>query len=211
VPPSLPGRADRLAGSCGGRGAREQAFAWTAPATGPYVLTARGSPAAVVHVHEGTCSGAELGCAAGTLSLDLAEGQEVVVVVDGATQSSDELGVGIEFSAPVCAGACEGTPNGGVCWCDPACAGLGDCCIDACENGAPDAGGTDDAGAAGQSDAAPDERSPARAAGGCSCRIGTQRAGRGSAIPSWLFVLIVARYVSGAIRRASKILRKRRR
>ncbi|MFO0755921.1 MAG: DNRLRE domain-containing protein [Byssovorax sp.] len=81
---------DRYSGSCGGNGAPEHTFAWTAPAAGTYRFDTYGSAFdTVLYAHDGDCNGAELGCNddAGSpqskLVLDLTAGQTIFIAVDG--------------------------------------------------------------------------------------------------------------------------------
>jgi len=84
-------QADELFGTCGGNGAPDIAFLFTAPVAGSYRFHTDGSEIdTVVIVLDGTCTGDELACnddAAGAgaaqVDVDLAEGQVVTVVVDG--------------------------------------------------------------------------------------------------------------------------------
>ena len=74
----------------GGNGTAEQNHIWTAPANRRYVFDTVGSALDTVLVVRDGCSGPELGCdddsgggTASRLEIALAEGQEVIVVVDG--------------------------------------------------------------------------------------------------------------------------------
>jgi hypothetical protein len=78
-----------MEGSCGGNGA-EHAFRYTAPTDDTYVFSTAGSNyPTVLYVRDGDCSGPELACNASgfpvaQLTLPLAAGQSVIVVVDAA-------------------------------------------------------------------------------------------------------------------------------
>ena len=122
----------RSRGACGGDG-DEAHFGWEAPAAGSYRFDARASaPGTVLHVRSGTCTGDELGCSQeGVLELDLAEGERVIVAVDGENESAP-FAFGIHTVDGLCAGNCGGSPNRGECHCDAVCVELGDCCADAC-------------------------------------------------------------------------------
>ena len=84
------GETDTLAGSCGGSGGADLAFAWTAPADGSYTFDSFGSTYdTVLYVLDGDCEGTELACdddTSGTQSqvvVDLVADQTVTVVLDG--------------------------------------------------------------------------------------------------------------------------------
>ncbi len=84
--------ADDLQGSCGGAGAPDIAFTFTAEAAGVYTFDTVGSTLdTVLYVLDGECSDTELGCANDPLTtfsyvvLELAAGQTVTLVVDGTT------------------------------------------------------------------------------------------------------------------------------
>lgn len=78
-------------GSCGGDGAPELVFAWTAPQAGTYTIHTTGSDFdTVLYVRDGSCIGEELGCdddggpsTQSSLTLELAAGQNIVIVADG--------------------------------------------------------------------------------------------------------------------------------
>ncbi len=74
-----------LSASCGGDAAPEAAFVYTAPVTGSYRIDTFGSNfLTVLYARDGSCTGAELGCASSFLTLQLLENQQIVIVVDGA-------------------------------------------------------------------------------------------------------------------------------
>jgi hypothetical protein len=96
--------AGALAGSCGGAGAPEAAFSWTAPRAGTYRLhTGGASYNTVLYVRDGACEGAEVACnddAEKTFqsraSVTLRAGQTVVIVVDGADGGAGAFELSIE-------------------------------------------------------------------------------------------------------------------
>jgi hypothetical protein len=112
------GAKNELGGSCGGGGSPERAFRWTAPATGSYFISTCGSSFdTVLHVRDGTCGGAELGCnddAVGAglsseLEVTLVAGQTVVIVVDGYRGRSGDFALRIVpgWELPPCPGDCN--------------------------------------------------------------------------------------------------------
>ncbi|MDH5672577.1 MAG: S8 family serine peptidase [Myxococcales bacterium] len=130
------GAGDGDEGSCGGAGQQEVSFGWTAPASDVYsfeVSSADGT--ASLYLRDGDCRGPELGCASqaegSRIERMLEAGQRVVVVVDGLS-GAGRFELAIVAAAGLCSGRCEGTPNGGGCYCDAACVELGDCCESAC-------------------------------------------------------------------------------
>jgi hypothetical protein len=135
---STAGGIDEFAGSCGGAGSEDVAFAWTAPATARYRF-ALFDPAyqAVLYVREGDCEGAELGCSAATdvgpVEREVAEGERVVIVVDGREGRVGEFTLDVLDAERSCASACGVKASVGACACDEACVAAGDCCADACE------------------------------------------------------------------------------
>ncbi|WP_437288710.1 MXAN_6577-like cysteine-rich protein [Sorangium sp. So ce406] len=85
------GLGDFVNAPCGAAGGAEQTYSFTAPSDGVYIFDTFGSSFdTVVHVHDGTCGGASLGCNDNTTGLQsrvavpLVAGQAVVAVVDGA-------------------------------------------------------------------------------------------------------------------------------
>lgn len=99
VPATASATTDGLgiaSGSCGGEEAPEAVFEWTAPAAGDYRFSTEGSAFdTVLHIHDGGCMDAELGCdddggtsTQSVLTLSLAANQTVSVVVDGYSDSS---------------------------------------------------------------------------------------------------------------------------
>jgi hypothetical protein len=88
---STSGRPNSVTPSCNATGSSPDAgYTFTAPAAGSYTFDTFGSGFdTVIHVHNASCTGAELGCnddgasEQSEVTLTLAAGQTVVVVVDG--------------------------------------------------------------------------------------------------------------------------------
>ena len=74
-----------LTTSCGIAGQPEATLRWTAPATRRYSFVVGGSASAraIVALRDGVCGGTELACAEHEVSVDLAMGQSVVIVIEG--------------------------------------------------------------------------------------------------------------------------------
>lgn len=91
-------------GSCGGGGAPELSFGWTAPQAGTYTIHTTGSDFdTVLYVRDGSCLGEELGCdddggpsTQSSLTLNLAAGQDIVIVADGYSANSGTVALTIE-------------------------------------------------------------------------------------------------------------------
>jgi hypothetical protein len=110
---STAGRANALDGaSCGAGGtAPDYAYQWTAPSAGTYVIDTLGSSFdTVLYVRDASCSGAELACNddvsgmnhQSRLSVALAAGQTIVIVVDGYGSASGSYNVHVKkFSLDV--------------------------------------------------------------------------------------------------------------
>ncbi|HWB79323.1 MAG TPA: hypothetical protein VG755_30385 [Nannocystaceae bacterium] len=88
---------DEMQGSCGGAGAPDIAFTFTAATAGLYTFDTVGSTLdTVLYILDGECSDTELACAndpATTFSilvLELAAGQTVTLVVDGTTEAGTD-------------------------------------------------------------------------------------------------------------------------
>lgn len=129
-----------LSGGCGGADTPERTFLYTAPATGAYVIDTFGSSFdTVLYVRDVTCGGTELACndngfsssAQSQLMVELAAGQSVVIVVDGAYGSSGDFTLNIN-PAPPCPEtdlgstlpvAVTGTTVGGASLLDGSCGG----------------------------------------------------------------------------------------
>src|SRR5690606_29842727 len=97
---------------CGGLGSPDHAFAWTAPADGVYRFDTAGSMFdTVVYLLDGGCAGPPLACnddAGGptaAVSAYLLAGQDVIIVVDGASGASGSFALLVE----------EGTDSGDCC------------------------------------------------------------------------------------------------
>ncbi|WP_437677561.1 MXAN_6577-like cysteine-rich protein [Sorangium sp. So ce131] len=89
------GRGDFVSAACGAPGGAEATYSFTAPNDGVYVFDTFGSSFnTIVHVLDGSCGGASLGCNDNTagpqsrVAVPLTAGQAVVVVVDGAGTSA---------------------------------------------------------------------------------------------------------------------------
>ncbi len=83
---------DDFMGACGGIGPDAE-YAFTAPADGTYTFDTHGSALnSVLYVLDGECSGDSLGCnddgdgPQSVLEIDLVEGQQITIVVDGAAE-----------------------------------------------------------------------------------------------------------------------------
>jgi hypothetical protein len=130
------GGVDDLAAPCGGQGAKDVSFAWTAPVSSLYRFLLQADYPALLHLRSQDCEGAVLGCSAAPelapIELAVEAGQQLVVVVDGVGDSSGKFSLGITDSSASCAGACES--KGARCACDAACLAFGDCCEDACSS-----------------------------------------------------------------------------
>lgn len=94
VPDSLFGNTfgdtDDFAGSCGGAGAPDEEYVFTAPADGTYTFDTQDSTLdTVLYVLDGECMGTELACnddgdgPQSVVEVDLVAGQTVTIVVDG--------------------------------------------------------------------------------------------------------------------------------
>ena len=138
-------------GSCGGGGAPERAFSWTAPVSGTFVFDTRGSEFdTLLYARFGDCDGFELACnddAGGTTSeitLDLDEGQTIVLFVDGFGASSGLFAlsiraIGVESEFGFCSDGIDNDRDGRIdcgdsdCARDPACR-----VVENCANGRDD-------------------------------------------------------------------------
>jgi hypothetical protein len=100
IPASVDGDTEdadnATAGSCGGLFGNDASYTFTAPSAGLFVFRVTDADfTPIIHVHDGTCGGAEFGCAnpsffggGSVVVADLAEGQVVVASVD----SDDQVG-----------------------------------------------------------------------------------------------------------------------
>lgn len=117
--------------SCGGAGAPDRGYLWTAPFTGTFLFDTAGSTLhTLVSLREGGCSGAELACATGGISYgggaevsaQLTAGQQVLVVVDSPTGgpfSEGDFELHIQQRATTEADHCfDGADNDGDRWVD---------------------------------------------------------------------------------------------
>lgn len=98
-------------GSCGGAGAPDMGFTFTAPSDGSYTFDTAGSTIdTVMYVLDGTCAGAELVCdddgLPGTTqsmaSVDLVQDQTVTVVVDGFGLAGGNFTVSVREGSVTC-------------------------------------------------------------------------------------------------------------
>ncbi|WP_437908902.1 MXAN_6577-like cysteine-rich protein [Sorangium sp. So ce327] len=118
-------------------------YAFTAPVAGDYTFDTFGSAFdTMLHVHEATCRGAQLACNDDTdveqseVTVTLAAGQTVVVVVDGSTDTSDgafTLNVKRAVPPPVCdnSGTCgDGSSGCTRCALETSCADELSACTD---------------------------------------------------------------------------------
>ncbi|WP_257461866.1 tryptophan synthase alpha chain [Archangium lipolyticum] len=133
--------------ACGGRGAPDRGFLWTAPRSGTFTFdTARSALDTLLSVRRDGCGGAELACATdgisygggARVSATLLAGQRVLVVVDsplGGNFSAGDFELHIDELLATEAGRCfDGTDNDGDRWVDcadtdcqdaPGCGGSG--------------------------------------------------------------------------------------
>jgi hypothetical protein len=98
-----PGEGNEASSSCGGTSAEDVGFLWTAPSTGLFTFDTFGSDFdTIVQVLDGSCSGPEIDCNDDTnglqssLTLDLASGQRVGVIVDGFSGASGAFALSIQ-------------------------------------------------------------------------------------------------------------------
>jgi hypothetical protein len=132
--------------SCGGSQVPDRGFLWTAPKSGTFTMdTARSALRSLVAVRRGGCGGEELACASEGISygggarvtVSLAAGQQVLVVVDSASDSGFSSGyfeLHIDEKRESEAGACfDGRDNDGDRWVD---------CADTDCQGEPGCGGS---------------------------------------------------------------------
>ncbi|HTN85551.1 MAG TPA: MXAN_6577-like cysteine-rich protein [Sorangium sp.] len=90
------GAVDLMAPSCGSAGGAEATYSFTAPVAGTYIFDTFGSSFnTTLFARDGQCAGETLGCntdAGGTtqsrLTLELAEGQTIILIVDGSSASA---------------------------------------------------------------------------------------------------------------------------
>jgi hypothetical protein len=89
------GALNQYSGTCGGSGAPERSYSFTAPGAGSYTFSTAGSSYdTVLYVRDGTCAGAQLGCNDDTgglqsqVSVSLGANQIVAIFVDGYSSGS---------------------------------------------------------------------------------------------------------------------------
>lgn len=106
---STVGQDGEFSSPCGGGGAPDIAFTFTAPADGPYTFDTFGSALdTVLSVRDGICDGDVLDCNddgigdQSLVSLDLVEGQTVTVVVDGFALQGDDFVVTVSTGQVDC-------------------------------------------------------------------------------------------------------------
>ena len=96
--------ASEYGGSCGGGGAPEHVFSWSAPQAGTYTIHTTDSDFdTVLYVRDGSCVGAELDCdddggpgTQSSMTLALQAGQEIVIFADGYNSSAGNVVLTIE-------------------------------------------------------------------------------------------------------------------
>jgi len=126
--------ASALSGSCGGGAAPERTFLWRAPRAGAYTFDTAGSSFdTLLHVRDGGCLGRELACNDDTLNgvvqrstvtLELAAGQAVAVIVDGFDVGLGDFALNVAVGGPERCAPGERRP----CYSGPAgTAGVGRC------------------------------------------------------------------------------------
>jgi hypothetical protein len=100
---------DDFEGSCGGDGAPELGFLFTAPVADTYTFDTHGSRLhTVLYVLDGECGGSQIACnddgdgPQSALAVDLAAGQLVTVVVDGEDASGGPFNVRAQQGSLVC-------------------------------------------------------------------------------------------------------------
>jgi hypothetical protein len=133
--------ADNFQPSCGGEGANDQSFKWTAATAGVYTIdTTNSTFDTVLAVYKGGCDGEEVACNAtavvdqlySLLSVALQPGEEIVIVVDGLDGAGGDFTLNINQTGTLSeAGLCDdGNDNDvdGLTDCnDPDCANYADC------------------------------------------------------------------------------------
>jgi hypothetical protein len=127
---STAGEDNSSAGSCGGLGANDYTYTWTAPNAATYRFDTDGSLFdTVAYVRSGSnCGGAEIGCSSGTATstsgatyATLAAGQTVNIFVDGEGAASGAFTLSVE----------EAMDSGNCCFAHPT-TGCDDAAVEAC-------------------------------------------------------------------------------
>jgi hypothetical protein len=139
---STGGRPDLDAGSCGGDGAPDASFVWTAPSDGAFRIDTEGSMFdTVLYAQEGNvCGGTEIACNGLTseILLVLALGEPVVIIVDGYLDESGEFTLNIadvtEAQESSCADGYDTDADGAVDCADDDCAQPCRCPMDNLDN-----------------------------------------------------------------------------
>lgn len=124
---STSGQDDQFASTCGGVGAPDMSFTFTAPAAGNYRVATAGSQLdTVISVLEGGCGGEQLVCndddgcggnSASALVVALQAAQEVTIVVDGFGLIGDDFNLSVSGCSDCAPGAksdCGGGTTGGI-------------------------------------------------------------------------------------------------
>jgi len=101
---TLVGADNTTGGSCGGIGGPDETFSFTAPVDGIYTMSTAGSNFdTALFVRDGGCNGAELACSddsgasqTSSLSVGLAAGQSVIVVVDSILAAGGDYELAID-------------------------------------------------------------------------------------------------------------------
>lgn len=96
--------ASEYGGSCGGGGAPEHVFSWSAPQAGTYTIHTTDSDFdTVLYVRDGSCVGEELDCdddggpgTQSSMTLTLQAGQEIVIFADGYNSNAGNVVLTIE-------------------------------------------------------------------------------------------------------------------
>jgi cysteine-rich repeat protein len=129
------GANNRLAGSCGGDDAPEQAFLYTAQEAGAYTIDTLGSTIdTVLYVLEGACHGTELACNDGfptresELRVPLTAGEQITIVVDGVADASGPFALHVSGPGSGCGNGVIDPDED----CDDGNTVSGDCCSASC-------------------------------------------------------------------------------
>ena len=140
------GTPSAFGGSCGGGGAPEALFAWTAPRAGQFTFDLGGSSFdTVLHLRDGACEGPELACnddgigLQSSVTLPLALDQRVVIVVDGFGAGAGAFTLNI-LAQDACDDGQDNDGDGAFDCEDPDCAQDPICVVEICDNGQDDDG-----------------------------------------------------------------------